>query len=436
MKLIISSLFLLLSFSIFAQSSMNRDVPEIVYKTFNKKFPRAEDISWDKVDTNFIAEFYFRGVGTYAEFSPGGKWVQTITDLDVKNLYPPVQKYIDENFAKDKIVFAEKAMKADKQDYYYVQLSRKDKETKELHTIELFFDKTGKIDQVKMPEGINDQTVVGIDDPNIDTPADVIDSWQKRFPKAEDIQWSKEINTSDSIDYNYIADFIYRDQITKAMFYPDGYWVETRVQYEEKNLYAPVLKYIEENHWDDDLIIAEKVTRKDRKDYYYVKMERYLKGQFRPYVFELFFNKSGKITKVIRPEELRNQYLLTVDIPPAVAKKFRSRFSAAKDVKWETSEGNWKSTFTYREMPTTAIFSDSAQWVMTIAEMDVKNIYAPVQRTLDKEYSDYKVTYAEKATRKDRKDYYYVELISKKKNLQPQKMGLYFDKTGRLKEDQ
>ncbi|MEZ5198447.1 MAG: PepSY-like domain-containing protein [Bacteroidales bacterium] len=435
MKSIISFLFLIISFTIVAQNSMNRDVPEVVFKTFNKKFPKAEDIAWDKVDTNFIAEFFFRGIGTYAEFTPSGSWVQTITDLDLKTLYPPVQKYIDENFAKDKIVFAEKAMKSDKHDYYYVQLARKDKQTKETHTIELFFDKTGQIDQVKLPEGINDQTVVGIDDPNIDTPAEVIDSWQKRFPKAENIEWSKQINPSDTIDFDYTASFVYREQITKATFYPDGYWVETRVEYEEKNLYAPVLKYIEENHWDDDLIIAEKVTRNDRNDYYYVKMERFVKGQFRPYVFELFFDKSGKIKEVIRPQELKNQYLLTVDIPEPVAKKFKSRFSTAEDVKWETSEGDWKATFTYRDLPTTALFSDSAQWIMTISEMDIKNIYAPVQRTLDSEYSDYRVMYAEKATRKDRNDHYYVELISKKKNLQPQKLGLFFDKTGRLKED-
>jgi hypothetical protein len=117
-----------------------------------------------------------------------------------------------------------------------------------------------------------------------------------------------------------------------------------------------------------------------------------------------------------------------------VAKKFNSRFASAKDVKWGTKEGNWEAQFIYREQPTTAEFSDSAQWIMTVVVLDVKNIYAPVQRTLDKEYPDYKVMYAEKATRKDRNDYYYMELISKKKKTSNQKLGLYFDKTGRLKD--
>jgi len=436
MKLIITILFSAFTFLLIAQNSSDRDVPEIVEKNFKKKFPRAENISWDKVVDNYKVDCYYRGRATYAEYTPEGEWIQTVTDMDTKNIYPPIARYINENHKKDKVILIEKAVRADKQNFYYVQVSHKERGIKYPYIYELFFDKTGKIEQVKVPEGLEDQTIVGIDDPNTDTPAEVIDGWQKRFPKAEGIEWTKEINPSDSIDYNYIASFIYRGQVTKAEFLPNGKWVESRVEYEEKNLYVPVLKYIEENHWYDDLIIAEKVTRADRKDYYYVKMERQEKGQFRPYVFELFFDKSGKITKVIRPEELKSQYLLTVDIPPAVAKKFKSRFSSAKDVKWETSEGNWKSSFTYRDHPTTAEFSDSAQWIMTIVELDTKNLYAPVQRYIDKEFPKYKVMFAEKATRKDRKDYYYVELISNKKGIQPQQMGLYFDKTGKLKKEE
>ncbi len=433
----IFALIFLFSFSItlIAQNESSSDVPEAVQKQFSRKFPRAENVSWDKVGENYKVDCFFKERNTYAEFLPTGEWVMTITDLDLKTLYTPVQKYLDENFNKDKIILAEKAVKSDRQDYYYVQMERKDKETKQIHIIEIFFDKTGRVEQVKMPEGINDMTVVGIDDPNIDTPAEVIDKWQKRFPKAEDIEWEKEANPSDSIDFNYFATFVYRELPTTAEFLPNGDWIETRVEYKEKELYAPVVKYLYENHPKDEFIVGEKVTRADRKDYYYVVMERMVKGQNRPWVFELFFNKSGKIQKVIRPEELRSQYLLTVDIPPLVAKKFKGRFASAKDVTWETSKGNWLASFTYRELPTTAEFTDSAQWVMTVSQLDIKSLYTPVQRNLDKNYPQYKVIYAEKATRKDRKDYYYIELVGKKKNVTPQKLGLFFDKTGRLKED-
>ncbi|GEM_PF-2360592 len=419
--------------TVFGQQSKDADVPEAVQKNFNKKFPRAENISWDKVDSNYKVDCIFRGRISYAEFTPEGEWVQTVIDQDTKRLYPPVAKYINEHFKKDKIILAEKATRADKQDYYYVQVGKKIKGRKELATFELFFDKTGRLQKMKKPQGMEDMTIPGIDEPNTDIPAEVISKWQKRFPKASDVQWTKKPHPCDTVDVAYIASFVYRDRETKAEFYPDGKWIETRVKYEEKNLYAPVEKYIIENHYDDDLEIAEKVTRYDRKDYYYAKLTR--KGTFKPLVFELFFNKSGKIQKVIRPESLRNEYLLTVDIPPLVARKFKGRFSSAKDVKWETDKGNWVASFNYRGMPTTAIFTDSAQWVQTVTELDIKHLYSPVQRTLDKNYSGYRVTYAEKATRKDRNDYYYVELIARKKNLTPQQLGLYFDKTGKLKKD-
>ena len=423
-----------ISLSLFSQKTLDSEVPEIVQKNFNKKFPRAENVSWDKVDNNYKVDCFYKDLITYAEFTPEGEWVQTISEVDYGELFPPIERYLDENFSKDKVIIVEKATLANRQDYYYVQLERKERGRKEPLVFELFFDKTGKIEQVKAPEGMENLTIVGIDDHNAETPAAVIDSWQKRFPRSEGIEWTRVNNPSDTIEYNYIASFIYRESMTMAEFLPDGKWIETRVDYDVKDLYAPVLKYLAENHKNDKFVNAEKVTRSDRKDYYYVNLERYEKGQTRPYKFELFFNKSGKIQKVIRPEELKSQYLLTVDIPRNVAKKFNSRFASAKDVKWGTKEGNWEAQFIYREQPTTAEFSDSAQWIMTVVVLDVKNIYAPVQRTLDKEYPDYKVMYAEKATRKDRNDYYYMEVISKKKKTSNQKLGLYFDKTGRLKD--
>lgn len=419
---------------LFGQNSSSRDVPAVVEKNFLKKFPRAENVSWDKIDTNYKVDCFFNGRGTYAEFTPSGKWVLTVTDMDVDNLHPLIESYINEHFKKDKIVVFEQALSADKKDYFYVQVAREDKNREEPWFIELFFDKTGNIEQVKTPEGFKDLTVVGIDDPNNQTPAEVIDAWQKRFPKAEEIKWTKKENPSDTIPLDYIGVFIFKDQRTRAEFLPDGTWIETRIEFAEKELYEPVLQYIEENHWFDDLKIAEKVTTFDRKDFYYVKLERIQKGQFRPYIFELYFDKMGKLTKAIRDQELKNQFLLTVDVPPLVAKKFNSRFANASDVKWETREGNWVSHFVYRDQVTTAEFSDTA-WISTVVEQDIKNLYAPVQRILDNDYGDYRIIFAEMTTRADRKDYFYVELISKKKREGDQKLGLFFDKTGKLKKD-
>ena len=211
LSLIIILVVILFYESVFAQNSTN-DVPQVVLKSFNRKFPRAEDVAWEKVDTLFKADCFFKGRGTYAEYAQDGTWLMTITDLDLKTLYQPVQNYLDENFKKDKILFAEQAVKADRQDYYYVQLEKKDPETKAYYIVELFFDKTGRIEQVKSPEGVNDMTIVGFDDPNSEIPEVVINSWQKRFPRAEDIDWTTKKD-------HFMASFVFREQNTTAEFY-------------------------------------------------------------------------------------------------------------------------------------------------------------------------------------------------------------------------
>ncbi len=161
-------------------------------------------------------------------------------------------------------------------------------------------------------------------------------------------------------------------------------------------------------------------------------LEQLEKGQTKPYKYELFFNKAGKLDKINRPEDLKKEYLLTEEIPPLVAKKFNSRFARAEEVAWEQGEGEWISKFYYRNLPTKAIYTDSAEWVMTIVDMDIKKLYSPIQRQIDENYKDYKVTSAQKATRKDRKDYYLVSLEAKKKSVSPQKKELRYNKTGKL----
>ena len=103
MKNLTILILLFFAIGLSAQNSMDRDVPEIVEKNFSKKFPRAENISWDKVDNNYKVDCFFRGRNTYAEFTPEGEWVQTVIDQDTKNIYPPIQRYLDENFKKANI---------------------------------------------------------------------------------------------------------------------------------------------------------------------------------------------------------------------------------------------------------------------------------------------------------------------------------------------
>ena len=66
MKVFISVLFFFLALLVNAQNSFDKDVPEAVQKNFNKKFPKAENVSWDKVDSNYKVDCFYKGQSTYA----------------------------------------------------------------------------------------------------------------------------------------------------------------------------------------------------------------------------------------------------------------------------------------------------------------------------------------------------------------------------------
>lgn len=430
-SIIVVLLFIVPVMRVSAQSPRNVNVPDNVVKSFNKRFPMAKDVSWDKVDTTYKADFYYKERLSYAEFDIRGEWVKTIIDQDIYDLYPPVERYISENFGKYKLLFVEKVLKADKNDYYYAQLSKKVKGQNEPVIVEIFFDKTGRVDQVKMPEGVDDMAPPGVVEPETIVPASVTDAFKNRFPRAEDLSWTTVINPSDSIDFNFLARFFYRDKPTKAEFLPDGKWHQTSERLDEKTLYSPILRYLAENYGKSTILLAEKVTRADKNDFYHVKLEKEEHFTEDPLIFDLYFDKAGKIQEVKRPEISKNQYLLTVDIPEIIGRKFNSRFARAADVTWEKEDTIYTANFIYRESPTIATYTQSGAWIETLQSLDTKNMYAPIDRYLDANYKEYKVNYAEKATRSDRKDYYYVELFSKKKSVKPQQLTLYFDRTGK-----
>lgn len=425
MKTKLLLLLIFLTPVLFAQQSDNDDTPKNIIKSFNKRFPRATDISWDQVDNNYKVDFIFRDRLSYAEYTPEGEWLMTVVDKDINNIYPPIDRYLKEHYKKDKILFIEKATKKDRKDYYYIQVSRKIKGVKEPFIIELYFNKTGKIEEVIKPDELKDVENEGNED-IIDVPEIVLKNFNKRFPRVTELIW-------DIIDTNYTVDFEYRDKTTNAEFSPGGVWVLTKTEIDPKNLFSPIKRYIDQNYKSQKVQYAEKVVKSDRNNYYYVQIYKKIKGV--KYITVLYFNKVGKFTKVIRPKGLEDEYSNQVEAPEIVLKKFKSRFVRATDITWETLDSNYIAKFIFREKKTVAQFTTEGQWLMTTFEIDTKNIYAPIQRFLEKNCSDYKVNFIEKTTKNDRKDFYYVELYGKKKNIDPQELGLYFNKSGKLIED-
>lgn len=130
------------------------------------------------------------------------------------------------------------------------------------------------------------------------------------------------------------------------------------------------------------------------------------------------------------PEEID-----AVDVPAVVKKNFSRRFPKAVDPLWSATEGKYLVEFYLNEIKNILEFSPDGIIQLTRTETAPTALFGPVQRYIDDKYKGYKVRYAEKIVKKDRNNYFYVEIYSKKKNANPPELHLFFDKAGRLMEN-
>jgi hypothetical protein len=134
------------------------DVPAIVKKNFDKKFPRVENPVWEQVDSNYVVSFFFRINDQKAEFAPDGKLVSTTTIMDPKNIYRPLENYLMKKYKKYKVIRAEKVIyertyqkiypEKNLKNYYYVEISERVKGSRIPKITRLWFDGVGAIDRV------------------------------------------------------------------------------------------------------------------------------------------------------------------------------------------------------------------------------------------------------------------------------------------------
>jgi len=88
-KIILTALVLLsTAVSIFAQSK----TPQAVLDAFNKKFPNATNVKWDKENAHeFEASFNLKGVDYSANYSDTGEWMETESNIAFNDLPKNVQ---------------------------------------------------------------------------------------------------------------------------------------------------------------------------------------------------------------------------------------------------------------------------------------------------------------------------------------------------------
>ena len=124
------------------------EVPVAVEKSFQKKYPKNTEASWDDLGDSFEVTFYDEGeVIKEATFETDGTWRETISSLDEEELSLVIKKYLNENYDEYEVYEIFFSEKPDEKSFYVtIEISGADDEDEESETesITLVFDKDGK----------------------------------------------------------------------------------------------------------------------------------------------------------------------------------------------------------------------------------------------------------------------------------------------------
>jgi len=91
-----------------AKHLKENEVPSAVKSTFQKQFPEAKKLEWEKEDGNFEAEFEINKVEMTATIDKDGKLLETETEIAISELPKEVIAYTKEHCKAKKIKEASK----------------------------------------------------------------------------------------------------------------------------------------------------------------------------------------------------------------------------------------------------------------------------------------------------------------------------------------
>jgi hypothetical protein len=114
------------------------EVPEVVKKAFQQKFPTAKKVKWEKEKNNdFEASFILNDKEISAVYSIDGQLKETETEIAVSELPKSVIDALEKKDANAKIEEAEKIERSDNTIIYETEVKINNKKT------ELLFDSNG-----------------------------------------------------------------------------------------------------------------------------------------------------------------------------------------------------------------------------------------------------------------------------------------------------
>lgn len=294
---------------------------------------------------------------------------------------------------------------------------------------------------------------------NNEVPKAVMDKFRSQSPKAKSPSWEKK-------GQDYVVTFKEDQSVTKSTYTSNGKWLKTAIEIEQEDLPINVFNVVKKEYPEYDDIIYSYLMKEDRNlQYYLVGVKISSKNILSDMRFTLIGNFVKKEEKALpSAEELSkldnsggtgkskdvkekssskkkggqktDENLISEDrVPAPVIKTFKKRLMNASEVKWYYKPGDtvYSVKCIVREQNTLGKFTDKGAWISTRTELPKDKVPSAVYKTINTFYPSYKFVSAGKELRKDKQDFYAVEIIESQYARSGDITTLYMDKSARIK---
>ena len=92
----------------FAQKLQEKDVPAQVKTAFQKQYPKASDVKWDKEGEKFEASFDLNKIDNSVLFDAQGNVLETEVEIELTQLPKGIVEYVKANYKGQKVKEAAK----------------------------------------------------------------------------------------------------------------------------------------------------------------------------------------------------------------------------------------------------------------------------------------------------------------------------------------
>lgn len=424
------------------RSIAEADLPAKVKDNFRKKFPKATETRWDSLDNIYTAHCIENEIPIKSDWALNGDWVATVETLPNGPIFRPLDLHLEQNYPSYAIQLAQKITRRDKNDGYYLEVHPKAKKGVTPPITKLYYDKAGRFIKAEEPT-VQEVATEKDENENVGVKVDQPDAFESKL----EVEDQKENKADDDVTALKVSA---KELPSKALTYISENYPEYKVKeaffsdYEDLgNCYKVTIRKEGVSQKPSDLYFSDRgsLLREDnpppkKSELEAAKKEKETAKAAPRKVKEMELAEKEKPAREETEDEERVQETAedidAADVPDIVKKNFSRRYPRAVDPVWKSTEKKFLVEFYFNEIKNILEFTPDGVIQVTRTETDPSMLFGPIKRYLEDNYKSYKVRYSEKVVRKDRNNYFYVEIFSKKRNANPPEMQLYFDKVGKL----